>query len=919
MFAIVTALIIGIVWSFFEGRKLKEELAAEEENFRQSKNIELETEIRSAIDYIEYNRSNAQALMKLELQMRVDEAWKIADNIYRENTGIKSRAEIEKIIKDAIRPIRFANERGDVFIYSLKGVSVLLPRSPDKEGTNSLNHQDNTGNLVVKKEVELLKQVDRGYLEYYINNEFSKSDSILQKSTYVRKFEPLGWYLGSKDYLADFEEDLQKDILERLSKVRFGIDGYVFVNSVDGYALVSNGERYTKPYNIFESDDQNWKTVFKKQQQLFHGTGKGYLEYRFKRLSSNDLENKITYFSSVKPWGWIVGAGYYESEIKDHMKAKLAGIRELKRKAFLQIVIILVLLVVIIWQFAGFMSNRILKGFRLFEDNFRKSTAESSELDISELAFTEFRQLASSVNEITRQLNITSKNLIKEQSLLRSLIDSNPDFIFFKDLNSNYLGCNRAFSEYIGISENELIGKNDFDFFPHEFAETYHENDRIIVKEQTPIRTEEWITLSDGSRHLMDTFKVLYYDKNGKALGIMAISRDITELEETRINLKAAKDKAEEADKLKTAFLANMSHEIRTPMNSIIGFSNLLVEENLSADEKLEYVGHINHGSETLLKLIDDIIDIAKIEAGQLSVSYDFFNLNDLMNELYVTHASLLSRRHKSHIRFIKEVSVLSSGADIYSDEFRLKQVLSNLLVNAIKFTEEGSIIFGFNQLGDFLEFYVRDTGIGISPEGQKVIFDRFRQDNQNGIKHAGGTGLGLAISQHIINLLGGQIRVNSVFGQGSVFSFTIPYTPGEKKKTVIADAPQRKFDYRWNGKSLLVVEDIESNFKFIYAALFRTGIKILRAVDGLEALNMVKNNQDIDIVLMDVNMPVMNGYEATAEIKKLRPELPVIAQTAYAMQGEAQKSANAGCDAYLSKPVDLQSLFDVMSRYLNT
>lgn len=725
--------------------------------------------------------------------------------------------------------------------------------------------------------------------------------------------------MGSKDYLVDFEADLKKDILERLSKVRFGVDGYVFVNSVDGYALVSNGERFVKPLRISESSDENWKIVFKKQQELFHGSGKGYLEYSFKRLSSNDLGNKITYFSTVKPWGWIVGAGYYTSEVEEHMAAKLAGIQELKRKAFFQIVIVLILLVFIIWQFAGFMSNRILKGFHLFERSFRKSTIGNTEMDISGLAFTEFRQLASSVNEITRQLNITSKNLIKEQSLLRSLIDSNPDFIFFKDLNSNYVGCNRAFSHYLGISENELIGKNDFDFFSKEFAEKYHENDRKIVKQQQPIRTEEWITHSDGSKHLMDTFKVLYYDKSGKALGIMAISRDITELEETRINLKAAKDKAEEADKLKTAFLANMSHEIRTPMNSIIGFSNLLIEENLTAEEKEEYVGHINHGSETLLKLIDDIIDIAKIEAGQLSVSFDSCNLNDVMNELYVTHASLLSRRHKNHIRLIKEVSVLSKGAEIHTDEFRLKQVLSNLLVNAIKFTDEGSITFGFNQLGDFLEFYVKDTGIGISPEGQQVIFDRFRQDNQNGIKHAGGTGLGLAISQHIVNLLGGQIKVDSIYGRGSVFSFTIPYSPGEKKQTVIVDNQPRKFDYNWNGKSLLVVEDIESNFKFIYAALFRTGIKILRAVDGLEALNLVKNNPEIDIILMDVNMPVMNGYEATTEIKKLRPELPVIAQTAYAMQGEAQKSANAGCDAYLSKPVDLQSLFDVMSRYLNT
>ena len=917
--ALISAIIIGGSWTYFESVKLKKELEEEKTNYYQTKNQLVENEVMSAIDYIEYNRSLSQERMKKELKMRVDEAWNISSNIYNQNKNNKSRAEIEKIIKDAIRPIRFANERGDVFIYSLDGYAALLPRSPDSENSYSLDYKDNSGNPVVKNEVNLLKLIDRGYLDYYTRSEYSTSDSVLLKSTYIRKFEPLGWYFGSKDYLSDFETDLKEELLKRISKLRFGSDGYIFINSVDGLALISNGEKHATPLNIYNSGDTNWISVFKEQVKIFNGSGKGIIKYKFRRLLADEFETKYSYLGTVKAWGWIIGAGYYENEVENLILAKQHEKSQKHKQVGLLIFIILLVILILIWVFSGYLANKMLRSFRSFELNFRKSILESTEMDPEELAFLEFQQLAESVNGITRQLSSIRIKLTKEQSLLRSLIDSSPDLIFFKDLNSNYVGCNLEFSKYLGISENDLIGKNDFNYFSKEMAEKYHEDDRNIIREHKPIRSEEWITMPNGSMRLMDTFKVLYYDKNGEAIGIMVISRDITEREETRLILKEAKERAEEADKLKTAFLANMSHEIRTPMNSIVGFSNLLTEENLDQNEKNEYIQHINHGSETLLKLIDDIIDIAKIEAGQLSITLDTCNLKELMDELYIMHTTQLKQKNKHQISLFNEIVPLSDGFNIVTDEFRLKQVLSNLLGNAIKFTQEGKITFGFKQINDMLEFYVKDTGIGISAEGQKVIFERFRQENHSGLKHSGGTGLGLAISHHIIELLGGSISVNSIPDHGSVFTFTIPYrtaeVPAKKQKNSIP--VKGVFDYNWNDKTILVVEDIDSNYKYIHAAIFRTGINILRAVDGREAISMCSSNGKIDIILMDVNMPVLNGYEATIEIKKLWPNIPIIAQTAYAMQGEEQRSREAGCDAYLSKPVNLRSLFNAMKQFL--
>jgi signal transduction histidine kinase/CheY-like chemotaxis protein/Tfp pilus assembly protein PilF len=378
---------------------------------------------------------------------------------------------------------------------------------------------------------------------------------------------------------------------------------------------------------------------------------------------------------------------------------------------------------------------------------------------------------------------------------------------------------------------------------------------------------------------------------------------------------------AEQSDKLKSAFLANMSHELRTPMNAIIAFTNFIRDQALPLEKREEYINYITAAGESLLHLIDDIIDIAKIESKELAIHQSRCNITQLLIELQNIFAELKKKKNKDSIRLLLDPYCLRNNIIVKTDPYRLKQILSNLLDNALKYTNKGSVEFGYKQHDAFLEFYVKDTGIGIPKEKFSFIFERFSQIDQSVEKQFGGTGLGLAITSNLVTLLGGKIRVESRINEGSVFYFTLPFKEiSIEPLSAGIQAHSRNslsfFDYKWEDKIILVAEDEDLNFKVLESALLRTNSKVLRASNGLEAIEQIKNNH-IDLVLMDIQMPVMDGYKAAKAIKKINHNIPVIAQTSFAMEGEREKCLIAGCDDYLAKPLNLNELFEKINKYM--
>lgn len=374
-----------------------------------------------------------------------------------------------------------------------------------------------------------------------------------------------------------------------------------------------------------------------------------------------------------------------------------------------------------------------------------------------------------------------------------------------------------------------------------------------------------------------------------------------------------SKNKAEESDRLKTAFLANMSHEIRTPMNGILGFTELLKEPELTGLEKDKYIEIIQRSGDRMLNTVNDIIEVSKIETGLLQADYGNTSINTLLQEL---HQFFELEVNKKGMKLKLHTDLNDESSHIKTDHSLLTSIITNLVKNAIKYSENGCLEFGYHLKNNTLLFFVKDEGIGVSTEKQNSIFNRFTQENQDKSKAIEGSGLGLSISKAYIELLGGRIWVESKLGKGSCFYFTHPYEKDNDDSRAISQKTQQS-TLDFEGKKILIAEDEEYIFEFLNQVLIKTGIEITWAKNGQDAVDACLDKKHFDAILMDINMPGMDGYEATKTIKKQFPNIPIIAQTAFAIKGDKENVIAAGCDDYLSKPIDIDLLMRTLTKHM--
>jgi len=399
----------------------------------------------------------------------------------------------------------------------------------------------------------------------------------------------------------------------------------------------------------------------------------------------------------------------------------------------------------------------------------------------------------------------------------------------------------------------------------------------------------------------------------------LKLSKNLLEHKQFEKAMKEATKKAEESDQLKSAFLANMSHEIRSPLNAILGFSKLLSTTDMSEDKAKLYHHYIDTSAKDLLNLINDIIDISKIESNQVNVNISEFDIKQIMRDLYKVMENEQERLNKNHLSLVLNLPERPEFIYIESDELRFKQVFTNLVSNALKFTHRGSVELGFF-IGNKNEviFFVKDTGIGVSKENHHLIFERFRKIEEKDELFRG-AGLGLTICKKIIEILGGRIWIESSLGKGTTFFFTISSKPIESldlvsKEKTENDAPT---EFNFRGKTILVAEDEEMNFIFL-EALLKNRFKLIHAKNGIEALDIYSKDRNIDLILMDIKMPKMNGYQAAEEIRKINKTIPIIATTAYAMSSDRQKILDSGFDGYVSKPISQIELMSLINNLIN-
>ncbi len=498
----------------------------------------------------------------------------------------------------------------------------------------------------------------------------------------------------------------------------------------------------------------------------------------------------------------------------------------------------------------------------------------------------------------------------------RALVEQLSEMLFLHDLNGQIQEVNQASANNTGYSREELYSMNIMEVDPDA-------RDRGDMEKY-------WKSLSVGDPAI--TFEARHKRKDGTIYPaevvvskielvnkkyILAIAHDITERKQAEEQLIKAKEKAEESDRLKSAFLANMSHEIRTPMNGIIGFSQILQKRDYPKNQQKKFLNIIHSRTQHLLHIINDLVDVSKIEANQLTPDFQHFYLNDVMKELYTVFSSELENREKDHIQLKVNRGLNYEQSYIQSDFNRFRQIMDNLLSNAIKFTEEGSVEFGYESWHEgHLLFYVKDSGKGIPKDQQEHIFERFRQVGDSTARTQEGTGLGLTISKSLVELLGGKMWMKSKEGEGSVFYFTLPY---EKKSGKQREKDAEQGISNLKDKTVLLIEDDQTSREYIKALLEPHGMSLIICETGSEGYEAFVNNPEIDLILMDIKLPDADGLEITRKIRSsgTNKDVPIIAQTAYAMSGDAKESTDAGCDDYISKPVDSEELLKKLGKLI--
>jgi signal transduction histidine kinase len=755
-FAAFAIVLISFIYSYLEIKDFEKDAERDKIEFikKQQEVIRFETE--KAVDHVNLTRMFIEDNMQEELITKVNTAWDICSNVYSENIKTHPKHILKKAIKDALRPIRFFNDRGYYFIVSMDGTEELFPVSPELEGKNLLNLQDEKENYVIRDEIEIIKKYGEGFVTDYWSKPGSDSKMIYPKTSFIKYFEPLNWYIGCGEYLDNFQQDIQQQVLQRLSSIRFGKNGYIFINTYDGIALLMDGEIKKDAVSVWDLEDPKGVKVIQEERKAVDNPNGDFIYYSWRKLKSNEVFPKTSFVKGVPEWEWMVGSGVYIDEIDSEIALQRDLLYNHLKKRVLTSLLVLIGIIIVIYLVARRISYRIKGNFDSFTQKLATAVESGEMLNKSDFSIYDIKNAIDSINVIIYN-KIIAERLLKENEVrFRTLFENVPVLITILDAHFNIRLGNKEMKSFCQNLNKNLINKqnlldvlkstnnlektkNDLEKFDGQFRE-------FKIKTTNGIRTQNWAS---------------YKTEDNELIGV---GYDISELKDNQQKLK-------DLNKTKDKFFSIISHDLQAPFNTIIGFADILLKkfDTLSKEKQLKYIDQIYKSSRGMHQLLLNLLNWARTQSGTIEVSEESFNIKEIVNNIF----GILTPQAKK--KAISLVDNINNELMVFADKSMTNTIIQNLVANGIKFTNiGGEIQINFELKENKILLSIKDNGVGIPKDKIPELFKLSSSKNQPGTNDESGTGLGLLICKEFIEKMGEKIWVESTEGLGTTFYFTV-------------------------------------------------------------------------------------------------------------------------------------------------